>query len=171
MRVVSFNIKGAFVPGRASHDEQRRSWHLLAAFGADIALVQEVDPAAIPSWAFERWTIVKASPGVGWIDKPAWGSMIAAAPALKLRPRDDLFSDPWLAQVYEYVVVGEIDLPDGETALVASVHAAARTVRDFFSTNARRTNPLTEVQTKTMGGVSEPRRGWPISCLRGLSAW
>lgn len=40
--------------------------------------------------------------------------------------------DPWLALLYDYVVVGEVDLPDGVPAVVASVHTVASTATDFL---------------------------------------
>jgi len=158
MRVVNFNIHGARVPGRKGCEIQERSWHQVAAFGADLALLQEVDENAIPDWVHQRqqWTVVHAMPGVAGLKNLSWGSVIAAAPSLKLRTRDDLFSDPWLAAVYEYVVIGEIDLPDGDTALVASVHAVAKKVEDYF-TWLRIPNPPTQDEMrKISGGPEEP---------------
>ena len=53
-----------------------------------------------------------------------WGSVIAAAPRLQLRARRDWVEETlWIRILQDYVVLGEITLPDGEDALVASAHA------------------------------------------------
>jgi len=57
----------------------------------------------------------------------AWGSAIVARPEFGLRPLAELVDDdPWLRVLYDYVIVGEIDLPDGSPVRVASIHAIAR---------------------------------------------
>jgi endonuclease/exonuclease/phosphatase family metal-dependent hydrolase len=124
MRVASFNIAGATVPGAASYEQQSRSWHHLAALGTDLAFVQDVSEPAIPEWAHEEWTILHGVVG-SYGKTQVWGSAIAAHADLNLRPRPDLVDGAWLEIVYDYVVVGEIDLPDGSPTLVASVHAPA----------------------------------------------
>lgn len=90
MRVINFNIKGARVPGRKDRETQERSWHLLAAYGADLALIQEVELKAIPNWAKERWTIIAGEPAFLGDLQVGWGSAIAAREGLKLRARNDL---------------------------------------------------------------------------------
>jgi hypothetical protein len=126
VRIASFNLGGANVPGKRSRMQQERSWHWLAANGVDLGLVQEEEHAAVPQWVAERWSVVRGEVG-------RWGSAIVADPSLNLRARDDLVAaDSWLTLLYDYVVVGEVDLPDGDPALVASVHAVARTVADFL---------------------------------------
>jgi exonuclease III len=161
MRVVNFNIKGAFVPGRKDREIQERSWHQVAAFGADLVLLQEVEEKAIPDWVHQRWTVVKAKAGVVADVKNdgknhTWGSVIAAAALLNLRTRDDLFNDRWLAAIYEYVVIGEINLPDGSTALVASVHATAEKLEDYFKRYPYLAPPTQEEMTMIAGGPEEP---------------
>ena len=85
MRIVSWNLHGAFVPGRATREQQDRAWHHLAALDPHVALLQEVGDAAVPDWARERWTIVAGEVGVAE-KRQAWGSAIVAKPALGLRP-------------------------------------------------------------------------------------
>lgn len=131
MRLTTFNLNGAFHGRRSTSAQQERSWHHLAALGTDLALVQEAGVAAIPQWARDRWDLLEGE--MGTCDKAhGWGSVIAANPALHLRPRPDLLEDPWLCLLYDYVVVGEIDLPDGTPAVVASVHTVASTAADFL---------------------------------------
>src|SRR5438046_7725120 len=77
LRVVNFDIDGAAVAGRSERVLQERAWHLLAAYGADLTLVLEVERAAEPSWARDRWMFVEG----GW----PWCSVVAARPNLKLR--------------------------------------------------------------------------------------
>lgn len=132
MRITTFNLGGANVPGKRSHEQQQRSWHWLAAHGVNLAFVQEAEHTAIPRWAGERWSIVLGQ--IGEHGKSGhWGSAIVADPSFNLRAREDLVAaDPWLTLLYDYIVVGEIDLPDGESALVASVHAVAKPLSSFL---------------------------------------
>jgi hypothetical protein len=135
LRLATFNIAGANVPGRRTAAVQSRSWHWLASHGINLALVQEAEGSAIPEWVRSRWTLVTGE--LGQHGKSAdWGSVIAADPSLRLRPRHDITSaDPWLTLLYDYLVVGEIDLPSGETAIVASVHAVAKELSKFLKEN------------------------------------
>jgi len=132
VRVINFNINGAKVPGKKDHDTQGRSWHLLAAYGADLALLQEVEHKAIPGWARERWTIITGDRKLVGAESWGWGSAIAARPHLKLRPRNDLLDDRHVRLTYDYAVFGEIDLPRGASALVVSVHAPARELPQYL---------------------------------------
>ena len=132
MRVVNFNINGARVPGRKSHEIQERSWHLLAAYGADLALIQEVELRAIPDWAKERWTIVTGEPAFLGDLQMGWGSAIAADKRLKLKACNELLSNSWVKLTYDYAVYGEIELPDGDPAIVVSVHAAAKRLPEYL---------------------------------------
>jgi hypothetical protein len=62
-----------------------------------------------------------------------WGSLIAARPELGLKSTEDNLEDePWLNAAYNYLVIGEITLPDGEPAVTASVHSPAKPVSDFL---------------------------------------
>lgn len=131
MRVVNFNIKGANVPGRMSQAIQERSWHLLATYGADLALVQEVEIKAIPDWARKCWTIIHREPAIH-NDGAGWGSIIAAHPSLNLRPRDDCLQHRLIRLIFDYAVFGELDLPDGSSALVSSVHAPASLLPEYL---------------------------------------
>ncbi len=131
LRLTTFNLNGAFHGGRSTPDQQQRAWHHLAALGTCLGLIQEVGHDHIPAWVPERWDLLLGE--IGTCDKSyRWGSAIVADPALNLRPRPDLLEDPWLCMLYDYVVAGEIDLPDGETALVASAHTVASTAADFL---------------------------------------
>jgi exonuclease III len=134
MRIVNFNIKGSDSPGKKDHPTQERSWHLLASYDPDIALVQEAETTAIPEWARQRWSIVEGDPSFLGGAYAGWGSLIAARPSLNLRPRTDLVEPRYLQMVYDYAVFGEVDLPDGTRALVSSIHVPARTITDYFDT-------------------------------------
>jgi hypothetical protein len=135
MRIATFNLGGANVPGKRSLIQQERSWHWLATHAVDLGFIQEEEHAVIPEWVTERWSVVRGQVG-------QWGSAIVADPSLNLRARNDLVAaDPWLTLLYDYVVVGEVDLPDGASALVASVHAVAQTVSDFLLKGAPRPVP------------------------------
>lgn len=125
LRAATFNLHGAFVPGKAGAQQQARSWHRLASYGTTLGLLQEVGHAQIPPWVHDRWSVVAGQ--IGTCGKSfGWGSAIVADPALNLRPRPDLLvSHPWLCLLYDYLIVAEIDLPDGSPALVASIHAPA----------------------------------------------
>lgn len=131
LRLTTFNLNGAFHGNRSTSVEQERAWHHLAALGTDLALVQEAGGAAIPAWARDRWDLLAGEKGT-CAKSGGWGSVIAADPSLNLRPRPDLLDDPWLCLLYDYVVVGEIDLPDGTPAVVASVHTVASTAAAFL---------------------------------------
>jgi endonuclease/exonuclease/phosphatase family metal-dependent hydrolase len=122
MRVVSWNMHGA--PAGATNRQLERAWHHLAALDADLVLLQEVRHSVVPAWVHEVWSLQLGVLGAHG-KTGNWGSGIAAKPTLNMRPREDLLeSEPWLATVYDYVVVAEIDL--GSTpAFVASVHAPA----------------------------------------------
>ncbi len=132
MRVINFNIKGARIPGKKDHATQERSWHLLAAYGADLALVQEAELKAIPNWAKERWSIVTGEPSILGDSQVGWGSAIAAHKRLKLCSRTDLLDRKWARPLYDYAVFGQIELPDGDPALVVSVHAPAKRVPEYL---------------------------------------
>lgn len=135
LRVATFNIHGAFVPGRASAAQQKRSWHRLASYGPSLGLLQEVGHAQIPRWVPERWDLIAGEIGVCGKSQ-GWGSAIVADRSLNLRPRTDLLeTDPWLCLLYDYVVLAEIELPDGVPALVATVHAPAVHATKLLSTN------------------------------------
>lgn len=72
MRVVSWNM-----------NHSRRSWDYLAVLDPDVALLlQEMNIAAQPSWARERWPDQVMWPTASW----GWGSAILAKPELRLAP-------------------------------------------------------------------------------------
>lgn len=77
--------------------------------GADLILAQEVSGSAIPPWAAERWTFVAGEYGrfrKNW----NWGSIIAAKQELGLVPDHESMADPWLSQLYDLVLIGQIRL-------------------------------------------------------------
>jgi hypothetical protein len=124
MRIVCWNFQGSS-DGATPHD-QARCWHHLAALDADLALLQEVSHSAIPDWVADEWTVCAGQVG-RYGKESAWGSVIAARSALNLRLRDELLDTEgsWLAVLYDYVLVAEVDLDPTTTALVGSVHAPA----------------------------------------------
>ncbi len=125
MRVINFNIKGARVPGRKNRVTQERSWHLLAAYNADVALVQEVETKAIPDWVSKRWTIIHGKQDLFGNAMAGWGSVIAAKPELNLQIPSNYQEYKNIRLIYDYAVFGEIDLPDSNKALIFSVHSPA----------------------------------------------
>ncbi|HPU92959.1 MAG TPA: hypothetical protein PKU99_02315 [Candidatus Saccharicenans sp.] len=149
MRVINFNINGAMVPGRKDHEIQERSWHLLAAYGADIGLIQEVELKAIPDWAYKEWNIVCGEPELLGDAQVGWGSVIVAKEGLDLKPRNDLLSQQWVNLLYDYAVFGQIRLPDGEEAIVVSVHAPARRLPAYLEC-VNKVGALTEEEMKAM---------------------
>jgi endonuclease/exonuclease/phosphatase family metal-dependent hydrolase len=129
MRIISWNLHGAAVPGRASNEKQLRAWNYMRELGADLILAQEVSGSAIPSWAIEEWNFVAGEHGrfrKVW----NWGSVIAAKHELGLVPYHESLADPWLAQLYDLVLVGQIRLGIG-AMLVASVHTIAYPARKW----------------------------------------
>jgi endonuclease/exonuclease/phosphatase family metal-dependent hydrolase len=132
MRIINFNIKGANVPGRMDHATQDRSWHLLATYDADIALIQEVEIKAIPDWARQRWSIIGRDPNILGGKLAGWGSVIAARPILNLRSRAYLVEQRHIRLIYDYAVFGEVDLPDGTRAFISSVHAPAVRLSEYL---------------------------------------
>jgi hypothetical protein len=94
LRVVNWNLHGACVPGKASRQQQERAWHYLAALAPDVALLQEVEWAAIPEWAKSRWQLVSALGESLGPDK--WGSLIAVRTEIQTRARVDVCTQPWL---------------------------------------------------------------------------
>lgn len=152
MRVINFNIHGANVPGRKDRATQERAWHQLASYNADLALVQEVQHDAIPEWAKERWTILQGDPGIFPSAAAGWGSVIAAAGGLGLRPRPDLLRGDRVDLVYDYAVFGEIDLPDKKSAVVSSVHVPARRLPEHLELMGR-AGALT---SEEMAAIAQP---------------
>lgn len=153
LRVTTFNIHGAFVPGRASAAQQARSWHRLASLGTSLGLVQEVGHAQIPSWVTDRWDLIAGE--IGTCGKAqGWGSAVVADHSLNLRPRPDLLADdPWLCLVYDYVVVAEVDLPDGTPAIVASVHAPAVTAKKLLDVSLGQPGAIDDA---TLAAIAQP---------------
>jgi hypothetical protein len=121
VRVAVWNIHGANVAGRSSATEQAAAWSWLRDAEADLLLLQEVEAAAIPVWASETWDLVVGERGRVPAKRQGWGSVLGARPQLGLRLDDSALEDPWLACLYDYVVVGRLEAVDGLT--LASVHA------------------------------------------------
>ena len=130
MRIISWNLHGASVPGRSSNEKQIRAWDYMRELGADLILAQEASLAALPAWVGEQWTFVAGEVGrfrKNW----SWGSIIAARRELCLVPHSESLEDPWLAQLYDLVLVGQVQLASKPVA-VASIHTAAVSVRDWL---------------------------------------
>jgi hypothetical protein len=127
VRVVSWNLHGAAVPGKSSREQQRRAWHYLAALGSDIILLQEVEWAAIPAFVSHLWTSVKGDEIPELADAP-WGSLVGARTDLGLRSWIEVFEDPLFRILYGYVVMAAVELPQVGPLMLASVHAPARPV-------------------------------------------
>lgn len=130
MRVVSWNLHGAAVPGRSSNEKQLRAWEYMRELGADLILAQEVSGSAIPTWAVEEWTFIAGERGRFRKDWN-WGSIIAAKQEFGLSPYHESLADPWLAQLYDLVLVGQIQSVVGPI-LVASVHTVAYPARKWL---------------------------------------
>lgn len=130
MRIISWNLHGASVPGRSSTEKQVRAWDHMRELGADLILAQEATLSALPAWVSEQWTFVAGK--VGQFRKNwNWGSIIAAKRELCLVPYNESLEDPWLAQLYDLVIAGQVQLINGPV-VVASVHTAAVSVRDWL---------------------------------------
>lgn len=130
MRIISWNLHGASVPGRSSTEKQIRAWNYMRELGADLILAQEATLSGLPAWVGEQWTFVAGEHGrfrKNW----HWGSVIVAKRELCLVPYDKSLDDPWLAQLYDLVLAGQVQLTTGPIVVV-SVHAAAVSVRDWL---------------------------------------
>ncbi len=112
MRIISWAI---------SHS--RRSWDYLEELDPDIALLQEANPDVAPERVGERWP-----DRVGWpVRSWGWGSWILAKPALRLTKypgAQGMELNGWLGP--------ERSLPDGESAIVGSIHAPPFKVTSEF---------------------------------------
>src|SRR6185295_8931767 len=97
-------LHGAAVPGKSSRDQQRRAWHYLAALGSDVVLLQEVEWAAIPAFAYDIWTAIKGDEIPDLADAP-WGSLVGARTGFQIQSRTGAFEDPCLRLLYGYVVM------------------------------------------------------------------
>ncbi|MCC7140234.1 MAG: hypothetical protein IT460_17575 [Planctomycetes bacterium] len=157
MRLVSWNLHGAAIPGSATLDKQHRAWAHIRELGADIVLAQEVGESDIPEWVSREWTLLHGERGVGrkaW----SWGSVIAARPGMNLRPRPDAFDDPWIRHLYDLVLVGELDLPGVGPVVVASVHTVAQSLPSYL----KETGGLDLVSDSAMKRLQRPGyRGRP----------
>jgi endonuclease/exonuclease/phosphatase family metal-dependent hydrolase len=65
MRLVSWNLHGAVIRGRAALDRQHRAWACIRDLNADLVFAQEVSDGGIPAWARDEWTILDGEQGVG----------------------------------------------------------------------------------------------------------
>lgn len=129
MTVISWNLHGASVPGRATKDQQLRAWEQIRSLDADLVLAQEVSSGALPDWVQEDWTVVAGERGrfrKNW----NWGSVVAAKPDLGLVPNNDALADAWLSQLYDLVIVGRLT-GTKSPLVVASIHTAAVSVREW----------------------------------------
>lgn len=137
MRIVSWNLHGAAIPSRATIEQQHQAWtYMRDVLSADVILAQEVSAAGMPSWVADDWTAVSGEHGrfrKNW----NWGSVIAAKRDLRIRQHVDWLADPWLAQLYDLVMIGQLELPGCGPTLVASVHTAALPVGDWVRNYAK----------------------------------
>jgi endonuclease/exonuclease/phosphatase family metal-dependent hydrolase len=132
MRVVSWNLHGAAVPGRSSIQQQQRAWNYMRdELHADLILAQEVTTGGIPSEVLGEWTVVSGERGRFRKDWN-WGSVIAARPSLHLENRSDACPEKWLAQLYDLVLIGEISVDGAEGFTVASIHTVAMPVTNWL---------------------------------------
>lgn len=140
MRIVSWNLHGAAVPGRATKEQQHQAWvYMRDVLRADLILAQEASATGIPSWVTDDWAAVSGDHGrfrKNW----NWGSVIAGKRDLRVSPHAECLADPWFAQLYDLVLVGRIELPVVGPAIVASVHTAASTVSDWVRDYAKSLN-------------------------------
>ena len=131
MRIVSWNLHGAAVAGRATNVQQAQAWeYMRAVLRADLIFAQEASAAAAPPWVTSEWSALLGEPGrfrKNW----RWGSVIAAKPEWPIREYAGWSLDPWLTQLYDLVLVGQVDLAGHGPTIVASVHTAALRVVDF----------------------------------------
>lgn len=114
MRVVTWNMQGAFGSDPAKHD---RAWHYLRALDPDIALLQEASP---PAWAQKEWKVFYKPAYHG----KSWGSVVIV--------KDSRHS--WLLEIPEEhrkrrydgspVVLVEVEAAI-QRMVVGSVHASA----------------------------------------------
>jgi hypothetical protein len=109
MRIVSWNLHGAAVPGRASLTQQQAAWtYMRDALGANLILAQEAAENGVPEWVTQEWNTVSGEVGrfrKNW----RWGSIIAGKPYLNVLPHEEALGDGWLAQLYDLVLVGQFD--------------------------------------------------------------
>jgi endonuclease/exonuclease/phosphatase family metal-dependent hydrolase len=137
MRIVSWNLHGAAVAGRATNVQQAQAWeYMREVLGADVILAQEASETAVPHWVTREWAALvgeRSRYRKNW----RWGSVIAAKPEWPVREQPDWWADPWLAQLYDLVLVGRIDIPGNGPTIVASVHTAALPVADFVRDYAK----------------------------------
>ena len=137
MRVATYNIHGARVPGKASATQQDRAWHLLATHGVDLAFVQEAEWKRIPSWAREHWTILTGGDVPDLPGTAGWGSVLAARKELDLTVNAECHkASKFLEPLSDYVLVGSVTVL-GELFNVVSVHAPARRLTDHLKVMKR----------------------------------
>jgi endonuclease/exonuclease/phosphatase family metal-dependent hydrolase len=153
MRVVSWNLHGANVPGRATPEQQGNAWEYARAIGADLILAQEARVTVVPDW--QDWTFLVGEHGrfrKTW----DWGSVVAAKCCLGLTEHRGSLADPWLAQLYDLVLVGRVAFDD-ESVVVASAHTTAIPVRDWLGQYATSLS-LTEDELASLHrpGCNEP---------------
>ena len=104
MRVVSWNMA-----------HTRRAWDYLEELDPDLALLQEANPAHTPDWVAQRWPSRAMWPPQSW----GWGSALAK-PHLDLTPYP---RGPEGMEINGWLATATVKLPDGESAVIGSVHA------------------------------------------------
>jgi endonuclease/exonuclease/phosphatase family metal-dependent hydrolase len=115
MRIVSWNLHGAAVPGRATFAQQQQAWrYMREELGADVILAQEVASKGIAPELRSEWRVVEGETGrfrKNW----KWGSVIAASPEFRLQERKESYEDHWLAQLYDLVLIGKLNSGEAGT--------------------------------------------------------
>jgi hypothetical protein len=122
VKVLCWNLGGAFGRWRDDPDLRDRAWHWIAALDPDLALLQECVP---PTWACDRWTILT-------LPYMYWASALVARPSLGLHAIA-VAGDTPLGRFGSYLATGEIEVADGPSLLVASVHTRAAEAPDWVT--------------------------------------
>lgn len=143
MRLVSWNINGARHPGSASYAQQAGSWEALRAMKAEVILLQEVDPKAIPEWARAHWTLHGL--------EGTWGSVVGVIPSVASEPAPR--ADPWLEIVSNYVTLATLNA-NGQSVLLVSVHAPATKADEFLR---RSLNKPGAIAAEELAKVARPQ--------------
>jgi hypothetical protein len=112
MRIISWNM-GQGSPRSPYKDTHDQAWQFLLGLGPDLALLQETRP---PAWVRGQCNLIH-----GPIQR--WGSAVVS-PHLPLR-QAAVPPDSVLRRFGNYLAFAVAWLPDGQDALVASVHTPA----------------------------------------------
>lgn len=126
LRVVSWNL-GYWTPGAGYKTivNRTRQWEWLASLDPDLVLVQECRPedvvSKLPAEASDRYVVIGEIPR-------GWTACSAVVARRDLDPRPVACEGKLRAILSGYLALAAVTLPDGMTALAASVHTPARQV-------------------------------------------